>query len=112
MPIMSCTTKEGGSGLRWGNKGACYGYEKGNKASMLKAKKQVLKQAAAIGYSKKDPNYIKKELSKGSISKDDILSIIDDPETTIEEIQTFASLIDLDPIEQLSLANKIDQKSK
>lgn len=51
MPIQRCE-EEGKPGWSYGPGGKCYTYEKGDKASALKAKKKAISQGLAIGGGK------------------------------------------------------------
>ena len=48
MPINPCS-KDGKSGYKWGDSGACYTYTEGSKVSMSNARKKALAQATAMG---------------------------------------------------------------
>lgn len=51
-PMMRCTSG-GKPGFKWGNSGKCYTYSPGDKASIGRAKKKVMKQAKAIEMHKR-----------------------------------------------------------
>lgn len=53
MPLQICTL-DGKPGWKWGDKGTCYTYEKGDEVSENDARENAHKQGVAIGYSGSD----------------------------------------------------------
>lgn len=51
MPLTRCT-KNGRSGWKWGEGGACYTYTKGNAKSEAQAKEKAMAQSRAIAVNR------------------------------------------------------------